>query len=219
MQFVYQDVLKPPDEYDQIMFVVKNTYDQIFFNLSLNLAEFDTYRGVETEAYEYLNEKTQWYIHMTISFAQPIKLTESLWKTLFQLLSSQKQFQILTNFELKSFSFTIRILEKELLLIVYYCPIKIDYQENEYVLFFAEIYPVKVTNNKLIRDACIKDADCADPNAKCIVSCDKPNCLTAAKVCRCNQGYYESINLATNNPICGKNCQHITKRHIYNFLT
>jgi hypothetical protein len=96
VQFVYQDVLKPPDEYDQIMFIVKNTYDQFLFNYSLNSEDVDSYRLVETEAYQYSLEKTQWYIHTTISFSGPIKLTQDLFSTLIETLNRQKQFQVLT---------------------------------------------------------------------------------------------------------------------------
>ena len=89
-------MLKPPDEFDQIMFNVKNTYDQYLFNLSAQSTEFESYSKLQVEAYEYSAEKTQWSIRAVISFAQPIKLTQTLFDAVVEHLIQQKQFEVIT---------------------------------------------------------------------------------------------------------------------------
>lgn len=96
LDLIYQDRLKPPDEFDQIMFTVKNTYDQYLFNLSAKSTEFETYENLQTEAYEYSFEKAQWSMRVTISFFQPIKLTLTLFDAVVEHLMQQKQFEIAT---------------------------------------------------------------------------------------------------------------------------
>lgn len=97
LQFVYQDMLNPPDEFDQIIFSVRNTYDQYLFNLSSMSAEFQAYMDLETAAYEYSIEKVQWTIRAVITFFQPIKLTKTLFETIVRYLDEQRQFRVVTN--------------------------------------------------------------------------------------------------------------------------
>jgi hypothetical protein len=78
------------------MFSVKNTYDQYLFNLSAKAPEFESYSMLDTEAYEYSVEKTQWNVRVIISFFQPIKLTETLFDAVVEHLIQQKNFEIVT---------------------------------------------------------------------------------------------------------------------------
>ena len=96
LEFIYQDNLKPADDFDQIMFSVKNTYDQYLFNLSAKAPEFESYSSIEAEAYEYSVEKTQWNVRVVISFFQSIKLTEALFDAVVEHLIQQKNFELIS---------------------------------------------------------------------------------------------------------------------------
>lgn len=198
MQFIYQDTLKPPDEFDQIMFNVKNTYDQYLFNLSSKSSEFDSYRDLETEAYEFSTEKTQWSVRATISFFQPIKLTYALFDAFLDHLTQQNQFQIVTKLNSQgttSFSNFSWLFGNDYIFFK-------EFKQNTFVSYFAEIYPSKIQANKQINDECTLDVDCIDPNSQCVSTCNNLNCPNSPRVCRCNAGYFESLNIFDNTIKC-----------------
>lgn len=88
--------MDPPDQYDQIMFSVKNTYDRLFFNLTSYSIDFAAYNSIEANVYEYSLEKSQWMVHVQIGFFNPIKFTETLFDSLVKTLINQREFQVLT---------------------------------------------------------------------------------------------------------------------------
>ncbi|CAF0831805.1 unnamed protein product [Brachionus calyciflorus] len=177
-QFIYQDTLKPPDEFDQIMLLVKNTYDQVLFKYSGTSLDFSSYSSLEAEVFEYSVEKARWLVQLKIGLNQPIKLTEGLFNSLIKVLMSQKDVQLAT------------ILNST------------DYIQNEFMNYFTNVYPARTTAIKQIGEFCSIDIDCIDPNAACVITCSDVNCLNSAKVCKCKNKYYEALNVKNNQLYC-----------------
>jgi hypothetical protein len=102
IQAIYQDVLNPPDYSDQIMYNIQNTYDRHLFNFTLNSLTF-SYYSIGCEAYQYSDVYKQWYIQVAIGFTQPTKFLPNLLTRLLKVLSSQSEFQILTQLDSEGF--------------------------------------------------------------------------------------------------------------------
>jgi hypothetical protein len=93
--FIYQDTLNPPDEYDQILFIVKTSFDQLIFNSSSKMSELSAYEGIQVNINEFSMAKTQWLINAVIYFNQPIKLSEYLLDGILNILASETDFIII----------------------------------------------------------------------------------------------------------------------------
>jgi hypothetical protein len=99
--FIYKDTLDPPDYYDQILFIVKSSFDQLIFTNGSAIkslgSEFAAYEGIDVKISEFSMNETQWLINAVINFNQPIKLTEYFLDSILNILASEADFKIIPN--------------------------------------------------------------------------------------------------------------------------
>lgn len=179
-RFVYQDTLKPPDELDQIMSFTKNSYDQILYKYSNISLDFASYNMLGVDVFEYSKENARWLIQLEIGLNQPVKLTETLFKSLVNELMKAKDIKLIT--ELNSTS----------------------YVQTEFMNYFYDIYSARTTSIKKVGEYCSIDTDCIDRNSSCVITCSGSNCLNTAKICKCKIGFYEAVDTRNNQIYCGK---------------
>lgn len=179
-QFIYQDTLVPADELDQIMSFTKNSYDQILYKYSNASIDFASYSMIDVDVFEFSKENARWFIQLQIGLNQPIKLTETLFKSLAAEIITAKDIKLTTIIN------------------------STEYMQTEFIKYFYDIYPARTTSIKHIGEYCSIDNDCIDRNSSCIITCSGSNCMNTAKVCKCKTGYYEAIDTRNNKFYCGK---------------
>lgn len=177
-QFYYQDTLKPPDDFDQIMLLTKNSYDQALFKYSTTSLDFASYKSLDVDVFEYSIDKARWFVQLQIGLNQAIKLTESLFTSLIRVLMSQKDVILATTLNTS------------------------DYIQNELMNYYNDVY-IRTSSLKEIGDFCNIDKDCTDQNAICATNCGDFPCLNSIKVCKCKTNYYRAINVKNNQLFCG----------------
>jgi hypothetical protein len=94
-------MIKPPDEYDQILFKITNLFDAMIFNYTSSI-DFTSYKGLDALVNEYSKTDSQSYITLDVYFKTLIKISTTFIDEILNILNNQSQFNILTEFNSSS---------------------------------------------------------------------------------------------------------------------
>jgi hypothetical protein len=97
---VYEDQSNPGDEYDNVLFLLKNTFDQLVFAYSKStstsiLNPFVPYNSIQVSIYSHTLR--QWYVFVQLGFGQAIQLNEAAYDELIGVLASARNLILITN--------------------------------------------------------------------------------------------------------------------------
>lgn len=99
-ELVYEDQSNPGDEYDNVMFLLKNTFDQLVFGYAKStstsiLNPFLPYNSIQVSIYPHALR--QWYVFVQLGFAQAIQLNEAAYDELIAVLGSANNLKLITS--------------------------------------------------------------------------------------------------------------------------
>ncbi len=99
-ELVYEDQSNPGDEYDNIMFLLKSTFDQLVFTYSKStsasiLNPFLPYNSIQLNIYQH--SLRQWYVFIQLGFGQAIQLNEAAYDELMSVMNSARSLKLITS--------------------------------------------------------------------------------------------------------------------------